>query len=81
MTKDCENCKMNTKKAQPVDYAVHEGIVWRMERANKRLVMIIVLLIVLLAASWIGFLYSMMEPAAIPGVVSAVSVYASPACL
>lgn len=64
MAKNCEKCKSGldcdvkdelAKKAQPVDYIVHEGILWRMERTQKRLVAIILVLIALLAASWIGF--------------------------
>ncbi|MBR0060139.1 MAG: hypothetical protein IJP68_01540 [Selenomonadaceae bacterium] len=66
MAKDCEKCKKQNgldcelqnelaKKAQPVEYIVHEGILWRMERTQKRLVAIILVLIALLAASWIGF--------------------------
>lgn len=64
MAKSCEKCKSGldcdvknelAKKAQPVDYIVHEGILWRMERTQKRLVAIILVLIALLAASWIGF--------------------------
>lgn len=67
MNKNCENCtkvkngmdrELQTelaKKAQPVEYVVHEGILWRMERTQKRLVAIIIVLIALLAASWLGF--------------------------
>jgi hypothetical protein len=43
------------KKAQPVEYIVHEGEMARFERVNRRMLVIILVLISLLAASWIGF--------------------------
>ena len=63
--KNCDKCRYNgmnkelqtklAEKAAPVEYVVHEGILWRMERTQKRLVAIIIVLIALLAASWLGF--------------------------
>ena len=62
--RNCDKCRygMNkdiqtklAEKAAPVEYVVHEGILWRMERTQKRLVAIIIVLITLLAASWLGF--------------------------
>lgn len=42
-------------RPEPVPYLVHEGILARMERSNRRLFIIVLVLIVVLAASWIGF--------------------------
>ena len=42
-------------KPEPVPYLVHEGILARMERSNRRLFIIVLVLIAVLAASWIGF--------------------------
>lgn len=43
------------EKPEPVPYLVHEGILARMERSNRRLFIIVIVLIAVLAASWIGF--------------------------
>ncbi len=53
---NCESCTL--KKAEPVPYIVHEGIMARFERTVKRLWIVVILLIVLLAASngaWIWY--------------------------
>lgn len=50
---DCKSCKGNREQ---IPYIVHEGAMSRMERVNKRLVAIIVLLIVLLVCSNIAWL-------------------------
>lgn len=44
---DCKTCKDNRK--EPVPYIVHEGAMARQERTNKRLFIIVVCLVVLLA--------------------------------
>lgn len=50
---DCKSCKGNREQ---IPYIVHEGAVSRMERVNKRLIAIIILLIVLLVSSNIAWL-------------------------
>ena len=50
---DCKSCKGNREQ---IPYIVHEGAISRMERVNKRLIAIIVLLIVLLVSSNIAWL-------------------------
>ena len=50
---DCKSCKGNREQ---IPYIVHEGAMSRMERVNKRLIAIIVLLIVLLVSSNIAWL-------------------------
>lgn len=50
---DCKSCKGNREQ---IPYIVHEGAMSRMERVNKRLIAIIVLLIVLLISSNIAWL-------------------------
>ena len=51
---DCRTCK----EGRPADvpFIVHEADMARMERTNKRNTIIIVLLIIALLASWIGFM-------------------------
>jgi hypothetical protein len=52
----CEDCTI--KKAEPVPYIVHEGIMARMERTIKRLWVVLIIVILLLAASngaWIWY--------------------------
>ena len=39
----------------PVEYTVHKDIVAWLQRSNKRLFIIVLVLIALLAASWVGF--------------------------
>ena len=59
--KECKNKKENeytvetARKAQPVEYFVHEGMMARMERTQKRIWVLCVIMITLLAASWVGF--------------------------
>lgn len=50
---DCKSCKGNREQ---IPYIVHEGAMSRMERVNKRLIAIILLLIVLLVGSNIAWL-------------------------
>lgn len=50
---DCKSCKGNREQ---IPYIVHEGAMSRMERVNKRLIAIIVLLIVLLVSSNIAWI-------------------------
>ena len=50
---DCKSCKVNREQ---IPYIVHEGAMSRMERVNKRLIAIIVLLIFLLVGSNIAWL-------------------------
>ena len=54
MSKTCNNCA--DKASTNVPYVVHESAMARAERQNKRLVWVIVLLIVLLVGSNIGWL-------------------------
>ena len=51
---DCKTCK----EGRPADvpFIVHEADMARMERTNKRCQHIIILLIIVLIASWIGFM-------------------------
>ena len=55
MTKKCNSCGSD-KLTSNVPYVVHESAMARAERQNKRLVWVIVLLIVLLVGSNIGWL-------------------------
>lgn len=53
---NCDSCTI--KKAEPVPYIVHEGIMARMERTIKRLWIVVLVLIILLVASngaWIWY--------------------------
>ncbi len=53
---DCENCtKVNEEPVAPVEYIVHEGMLARLERANKRVWILCIILTALLLGSWIGF--------------------------
>jgi len=58
MSKDCESCPKNGSvfNAPPVPFIVHENMRAQMETANRRLVRVVVLLIVLLVASNFGWL-------------------------
>ena len=38
-----------------VDFAVHEGMLARMERSQRRMFILCILLIIALVGSWIGF--------------------------
>jgi preprotein translocase subunit SecY len=55
MTKKCNGCGSD-KLPSNVPYVVHESAMARAERQNKRLVWVIVLLVVLLVGSNIGWL-------------------------
>lgn len=55
MSKTCNNCSTDKAPAS-VPYVVHESAMARAERQNKSLVWVIVLLIVLLVGSNIGWL-------------------------
>ena len=50
---DCKTCKERTTD---VPFIVHEADMARMERTNKRNTTIIFLLIIVLIASWVGFM-------------------------
>ena len=56
---DCDNCKKNDAKEErnvgPIDQYYHEGMMARMERAQKRLWILCIILIALLFGSWVGF--------------------------
>lgn len=52
---NCETCQ--AKKAEPVPYIVHEGVMARMERTIKRLWIVVLVLIVLLAATNGAWIY------------------------
>ncbi len=56
MSKTCNGCSTNENVLAPVPYVVHESAMARNERQSKRLVAIIILLIVLLVGSNIGWL-------------------------
>lgn len=43
------------QKASPVTYLAHEADMSRLERANRRWFILCLVLLILLAASWIGF--------------------------
>lgn len=55
---NCETCKEKQKQAEPVPYIVHEGNMARMERTIKRLWIVLLVVIFLLAVSngaWIWY--------------------------
>lgn len=54
---DCETCKEKRKQAEPVPYIVHEADMARMERNNKRLWIVLILLIALLVGSNIAWIW------------------------
>ena len=54
---DCESCKSKNPQAKDVPYIVHEASMARSERTVKRLWAAIILLIVLLFGSNVGWLY------------------------
>ena len=51
---DCKSCKEN--RPADVPFIVHEADMARIERTNKRNQFVIILLIIALLASWIGFM-------------------------
>lgn len=53
-----KNEVVEIQERPPVDYITHEGMVARMERAQKRMFVLCIILIALLLGSWIGvFVY------------------------
>ena len=59
MNKDCANCtqKGSVFSAAPVPFVVHENMRAQMETANRRLVGVIVLLVLLLVVSNLAWLW------------------------
>lgn len=53
---NCETCKERQKQAEPIPYIAYESAMARMERANKRTWIALVLAIVLLVGSNIGWI-------------------------
>lgn len=53
---NCETCKERQKQTEPVPYIVHESAMARAERANRRLWIALILVIVLLVGSNIGWM-------------------------
>lgn len=53
---DCKSCKAERQQAADVPYIVHESAMARAERANKRLWIALILVIVLLVGSNIGWM-------------------------
>lgn len=53
---NCETCRERKMQAEPVPYIVHESAMARAERANKRLWIALILVIVLLVGSNIGWM-------------------------
>lgn len=54
---NCAECKDHQRETAPVPYTVHEGDMARAERSNKRLWIVVILLIAILLATNIGWLY------------------------
>lgn len=54
---NCKDCKEDRVQTANVPYIVHEGMLSRMERTQKRLYIIILVLISLLVLSNFGWLY------------------------
>lgn len=55
---DCKTCKENRQNVEPVPYIVHESAMARQERTIKRLWILLILVISLLAATsglWIWY--------------------------
>ena len=55
---DCNTCKEKKKTAEPVPYIVHESAMARQERNNKRLWIVVIILIaalILTNAAWIYY--------------------------
>lgn len=53
---NCETCKERQKQTEPVPYIVHESAMARAERANRRLWIALILVIVLLVGSNIAWI-------------------------
>lgn len=54
---DCNSCKEKKKAAEPVPYIAHEGAMARQERANKRLWIVVIILIAALILSNAAWIY------------------------
>jgi hypothetical protein len=55
---DCKSCKENRQNVEPVPYIVHESAMARQERNNKRLWVVVIILIaalILTNAAWIYY--------------------------
>ena len=55
---DCNSCKERKQQAEPVSYIAYESMKATMERTNRRLWIIVIILIILLActnAAWIYY--------------------------
>lgn len=52
---DCSSCR--EKRADPVPYIVHEGVMARQERTIKRLWILLILLVLLLVGTNAGWLW------------------------
>ena len=54
---NCTDCKEHQRETAPVPYTVHEGDMARAERSNKRLWIIVILLILVLIATNAAWIY------------------------
>lgn len=54
----CETCKSAHDKMESIPFAAHESIMARMERANKRMALALIIAIVLMFASNAAWLYA-----------------------
>ena len=54
---NCVECKEHQRETAPVPYTVHEGDMARSERSNKRLWILIILLILALIATNAAWIY------------------------
>ena len=54
---DCNSCKERQKQAEPIPFIAYESGMARMERTNKRLWVVVIILIVALIASNAGWIY------------------------
>jgi hypothetical protein len=54
---DCNTCKEKKKAVEPVPYIAHEAEMARMERANKRLWIVVIILIAALILSNAAWIY------------------------
>ena len=54
---NCTDCKEHQRETAPVPYTVHEGDMARSERSNKRLWIIVILLILALIATNAAWIY------------------------
>ena len=54
---NCEDCKAERVQVESIPYVVHEGMLARLERANKRAWVLIIILIALLFGTNVGWLW------------------------